>query len=46
MLTKIGYRVDDKTREQMEELKSKERWSMAKLSLVAMEYYLKLRGMK
>ena len=41
---KIGYRVKKLTHKQMLELAQKERWSLAELSVVAMEYYLKLRG--
>ena len=40
----VGYQVKEKMNKQMKELADKERWSMAKLSVVAMEYYLKLRG--
>lgn len=43
-LIKIGYRVDEKMLKNIKDLAEKERWSLAKLSLVAMEYYLKLRG--
>ncbi len=43
-LIKIGYRVSPEVHNQMKELANKERWSLSKLSEVAMEYYLKLRG--
>jgi len=46
MKIKIGYRVDDKTYQEVKSLAKKERWSIAKLSEVALEYYLKLRGVK
>ena len=41
---KIGYRVEKEIHNQMLKLAEKERWSLANLSVVAMEYYLKLRG--
>ena len=41
---KIGYQVNERKHRQMQNLAEKERWSLAKLSIVAMEYYLKLRG--
>lgn len=46
MKTKIGYRVEKEMHEQMLKLAKKERWSLANLSLVAVEYYLKLRKNK
>ena len=46
MKTKIGYRVEKETYEQMKKLAKKERWSLANLSVVAIEYYLKLRKFK
>ena len=41
---KIGYRVKKLMHKQMLDLSAKERWTLAGLSVVAMEYYLKLRG--
>ena len=43
---KVGYRVDIDTHKQMLKLAKKERWSLAVLTVVAVEYYLKLRGVK
>lgn len=43
-LKKVGYRVDEQIYSQMKELAKKERWSLSRLTEVAMEYYLKLRG--
>ncbi len=45
-LVNIGYRVGTERYKQMQELAKKERWSLARLTEVAMEYYLKLRGIK
>jgi len=45
-LTRIGLDVDDKTLAQMKELAEKERWSLRQIAIVALENYLKLRGIK
>lgn len=45
-LKKIGYRVDDDMLAKMQRLAAKERWSLARLTEVAVEYYLKVRGLK
>ncbi len=44
-LTRIGIDVDDETLEQVRKLAEKERWSLRRVAMVALENYLKLRGM-
>lgn len=45
-LTRIGIDVDEQTLKEVDELCEKEKWSRKKLVEVALEYYLKLRGVK
>lgn len=45
-LTRIGLDVDQETLEQMKELGLKEKWSLRRIALVALENYLKLRGVR
>ena len=42
--TQINIAVNEKMLAQIEELRDKERWSRRQLLMVALEYYLKLRG--
>lgn len=45
-LTRIGIDVNDETLKQVDELAEKERWSRRMVVSVALENYLKLRGVK
>lgn len=42
-LHKVGTRVNQEIYERLLKLASKERWSIAKVTLVAIETYLKIR---
>lgn len=41
---RITFDVDPKVNQAIQELADKERWSKRQVAIVAMEYYLKLRG--
>ena len=45
-ITRIGVDVDDVTLAQVDELKRRERWPRRVVALVALEYYLRLRGVR
>ena len=45
-LTRIGIDVNEETLKQVDEIKDKERWSRSMVTKVALENYLKLRGVR
>lgn len=45
-LTRIGVDVDEETLRQVDELAVRERWSRKMIATVALENYLKLRGVR
>lgn len=45
-LTRIGIDVDEETLKQVDELCGRERWSRSMVVKVALEKYLKMRGVR
>ena len=44
--TKVGCRVTEEQFLRIKQLADKENWSMSKVTEIAVEYYLKVRGIK